>query len=66
MTVRFEFELSVLDAENLFGLFNQVVAHNNSQMQKCMVNEEWELVDNYKSDIEYLERLKNKLTNWRI
>ena len=64
--VKFEFELSDIDAENLFGC---ITCEINDCNEKIMNNIEMKNrfgVEWYKNRIEYLQHLKTKLTNTRI
>jgi hypothetical protein len=65
--IHFNFTVSDADAENIFTILNNQIVHNHAKMVKLVANgDEYNMLEAYERDNEYIEELINKMTNTRV
>jgi len=65
--IHFNFTVSDADAENIFTILNNQNDHNHAKMVKLVANgDEYNMLEAYERDNEYIEELMAKMTNTRV
>jgi hypothetical protein len=65
--IHFNFTVSDADAENIFTILNNQIVHNHAKMVKLVANgDEYNMLEAYERDNEYIEELINKMTNTKV
>jgi hypothetical protein len=65
--IHFNFTVSDTDAENIFTILNNQIVHNHAKMVKLVANgDEYNMLEAYERDNEYIEELMAKMTNTKV
>jgi len=65
--IHFNFTVSDADAENIFTILNNQIVHNHAKMVKLVANgDEYNMLEAYERDNEYIKELINKMTNTKV
>jgi hypothetical protein len=65
--IHFNFTVSDADAENIFTILNNQIVHNHAKMVKLVANgDEYNMLEAYERDNEYIEELMAKMTNTKV
>lgn len=60
-TVKFNFELSKIDCHNLEMIIRSQIDRNNMNMLDSLAEKDYDAVDRYKHDNEYIQKLIKKI-----
>ena len=65
--IKFDFTMSLIDAQNIMALFQSQINRNNEQIteETCHGNSS-EIIKAYKAQISYLRELKSKVITYHI
>lgn len=66
MSVHFNFIVDDVDAENIMGLFHSEIVKCHVSIMDCVEDNNKDLEDAYRKQIEYIESLRGKMHNERI
>jgi hypothetical protein len=66
--IHFNFTVSDADAENIFTILNNQISRNREEMLKLVAygSLEYNMLEAYKQDNEYIKELIIKMTNTRV